>query len=98
MLEPKNDGSDKDEGEITGGKRLIRKLYGKFHHFADIIVADALYCKAPWLKEVLLTQLYFFRNIRGFKEKGFLQIDIIEDLKDEMLIIMNWNNPVFNTA
>lgn len=241
MLEPKSDGSDKDEGEITGGKRLIRKLYGKFHHFADIIVADALYCKAPWLKEVLsigmdavvrvkderlhivkdalglfqsrqankqwvvntgstnkiivsawdddgfemtdmevrfvrfveeiyegnvkkeskevwivttnknicaetlwkiihkrwdiennvfhqlktechldhcylhsptgidaivgfmmiafnLTQLYFFRNIRGFKEKGFLQIDIIEDLKDEMLIIMNWNNPVFNTA
>ena len=45
-----------------------------------------------------LTQLYFFRNIRGFKEKGFLQIDIIEDLKDEMLIIMNWNNPIFNTA
>jgi hypothetical protein len=53
MLEPKNDGSDKDEGEITGGKRLIRKLYEKFHHFADVIVADALYCKAPWLKEVV---------------------------------------------
>lgn len=53
MLEPKRDGSDKDEGETTGGKRLINKLYQRFHHFADIIVADALYCKSTWLKEVL---------------------------------------------
>lgn len=53
MLEPKGDGSDKDEGEITGGKRLIRKLYKEFHHFADIIVADALYCKSTWINEVL---------------------------------------------
>jgi len=45
--------STKDEGEITGGKRLIRKLYEKFHHFADVIVTDALYCKASWIKEVL---------------------------------------------
>jgi hypothetical protein len=44
MLEPKRDGSNKDEGEITGGKRLIKKLYKQYHHFADIIVADALYC------------------------------------------------------
>ncbi|OAT83470.1 transposase [Desulfotomaculum copahuensis] len=53
MLEPKRDASDKDEGEITAGKRLIRKLHKEFHHFADIIVADALYCKSTWIKEVL---------------------------------------------
>ena len=53
MLEPKRDGSNKDDGEITGGKRLIKRLYNEYHHFADIIVADALYCKATWLKEVL---------------------------------------------
>jgi hypothetical protein len=53
MLEPKNDSSNKDEGETTGGKRLIRKLYKQYHHFADIIVADALYCKSTWIKEVL---------------------------------------------
>lgn len=53
MLEPKKDGSDKSEGEITGGKRLIKRLYKEFHHFADIIVADALYCKSTWIKEVL---------------------------------------------
>ncbi|MDI3312604.1 MAG: DDE transposase family protein [Thermoanaerobacterium sp.] len=53
ILEPKKDCSDKDEGEITGGKRLIRKLYKKFHHFADVIVADALYCRASWITEVL---------------------------------------------
>jgi len=53
MLEPKKDGSKKDEGEITGGKRLIKNLYKQYHHFADIIVADALYCKSTWIKEVL---------------------------------------------
>ena len=53
MLEPKKDCDDKDEGELSGSKRLIRKLYKQFHHFADVIVADALYCKATWIKEVL---------------------------------------------
>lgn len=53
MLEPKKDSSDKNEGEITGAKRLIKRLYKEFHHFADIIVADALYCKSTWIKEVL---------------------------------------------
>jgi len=53
MLEPKTDGSNKDEGETTGGKRLINRLYKEFHHFADIIVSDALYCKSTWIKEVL---------------------------------------------
>lgn len=53
MLEPKKDSSNKDEGETTAAKRLINKLYKKFHHFADIIVADALFCKSTWIKEVL---------------------------------------------
>lgn len=53
MLEPKKDSSDKDEGEITGAKRLIKNLYKKYHHFTDIIVADALFCKSTWIKEVL---------------------------------------------
>jgi hypothetical protein len=53
MLKPKNDSSYKDEGETTGTKRLINNLYKKYHHFADIIVADALFCKSTWIKEVL---------------------------------------------
>lgn len=53
MLEPKKDSSDKDEGETTGAKRLINNLYKEYHHFADIIVADALFCKSTWIKEVL---------------------------------------------
>jgi len=28
-------------------------LHKEFHHFAYIIVADALYCKSTWIKEVL---------------------------------------------
>lgn len=53
MLEPKKDSSNKDEGETTGGMRLIKKLYHQYHHFADVIVADALYCKSTWIKQVL---------------------------------------------
>ena len=49
MLEPKNDGSDKDEGEMTGVKRLLKKLNQKHYHFADVIVADALYMNAPFI-------------------------------------------------
>lgn len=53
MLKPKKDGSEKDEGEFTGSRRLIRKLYSEYKHFADIVVADALYLKAPWVQDLL---------------------------------------------
>ena len=52
MLKPKNDGSEKDEGEQTGAKRLLEKLNKAHHHFADVIVADALYMNAPFLNAV----------------------------------------------
>ncbi len=52
MLRPR-DGADKDEGELTGGKRLIRRMRKEFGHFADVIVADALYLNAPFINTVL---------------------------------------------
>lgn len=48
MLKPR-DGSEKDEGELTGAKRLIRHLKKRHGHFADVIVADALYLNAPFI-------------------------------------------------
>ena len=48
MLKPR-DGSEKDEGELTGGKRLIERLRKRHGHFADVIVADALYLNAPFI-------------------------------------------------
>ena len=48
MLKPR-DGSGKDEGELTGGKRLIERLKKRHGHFADVIVADALYLNAPFI-------------------------------------------------
>lgn len=48
MLKPR-DGSEKDEGELTGAKRLIRRLKKRHGHFADVIVADALYLNAPFI-------------------------------------------------
>ena len=64
MLKPK-DGSGKDEGELTGGKRLIERLRKRHGHFADVIVADALYLNAPFiktLKAVSYTHLSSFFN------------------------------------
>ena len=48
MLKPR-DGSGKDEGELTGGKKLIEQLKKRHGHFADVIVADALYLNAPFI-------------------------------------------------
>ena len=43
-----------------------------------------------------LMQLYFFRYIRGFRAKGMLQIDVIENIRDERFTICdNWDNPLF---
>ena len=42
MFNPKLDSASKDEGELTVAKRLLQQLHKKHHHFADVIVYDAL--------------------------------------------------------
>ena len=54
MLKPR-DGAEKDEGELTGGKKLIRRLKERHGHFADVIVADALYLNAPFINKRVRT-------------------------------------------
>lgn len=49
----KRDGEEKDEGELTGAKRLIKRLKERHGHFADVIVADGLYLNAPFINIVL---------------------------------------------
>lgn len=51
MLKPR-DGAEKDEGELTGGKRLVERLRKRHGHFADVIVADALYLNAPFINTI----------------------------------------------
>ena len=53
LLRPREDKSEKKEGELTGGKRLLKSLHQQFHHFADIVVADSLYMNKPWIETVL---------------------------------------------
>lgn len=53
LLRPREDKSDKKEGELTGGKRLLKILHQEYNHFADIVVADALYMNKPWIEMVL---------------------------------------------
>jgi len=69
MLHPR-DGNQKDEGELTGGKRLIERLYETHHHFADVIVADALYLNAPFINVV--KQCHMDVVIRAKDEKRLI--------------------------
>lgn len=39
----RTDSHKKNEGEQTGAYRLIERMYHTFHHFADVLVFDALY-------------------------------------------------------
>ena len=73
MLGPKNDGSDKDEGEMTGVKRLLTNLHQKHYHFADVIVADALYMNAPFLN--LVTGIGMDAVVRAKDER----LNIVQD-------------------
>lgn len=70
MLTPR-DGSEKDEGELTGGKRLIQELYKKHHHFADVIVADALYLNAPFIKTVQSCHMNVVIRLKNEKRQIF---------------------------
>ena len=70
---------------------IRRKMWGRFYSY---------FCVFTYLQfdavAFNLIQLYFFRCIRGFRKKGMLQIDIIEDIRDEILTIKdNWNNSLF---
>ena len=79
MLKPR-DGSGKDEGELTGGKRLIERLKKRHGHFADVIVADALYLNAPF--------------INTLKENGLEGVIRLKDerrLKYGTFRVLRWN-------
>lgn len=47
------DGILKEEGELTGAKRLIDWMHTALGHFADVLVMDALYQCAPIINLVL---------------------------------------------
>lgn len=46
------DGSQKNEGEQTGAYRLMERMYRELHHFADVLVFDALFVSAPLMGRV----------------------------------------------
>lgn len=65
MLKPR-DGAEKDEGELTGGKRLVEQLRKRQGHFADVIVADALYLNAPFINTIKENGLEAVIRLKGF--------------------------------
>ena len=53
------DGTDKQDCEITAGKRLIRKLRKNHPHLPLIIVADSLYSKQPFIETVAKEHMHY---------------------------------------
>lgn len=76
ILSPR-DGAEKDEGELTGGKRLIETLYSQHGHFTDVIVTDGLYLNAPFLKVVLKCHM---EAVIRLKEERRLKFHDVEKL------------------
>jgi len=44
--------TSKYTGELSVAKRLLQQLHKQHHHFADVIVYDALACNATWINAV----------------------------------------------
>ena len=70
MLKPR-DGAEKDEGELTGGKRLVEQLRKRHGHFADVIVADALYLNAPFINTIKENGLEAVIRLKDEKRRIF---------------------------
>lgn len=70
MLRPR-DGAEKDEGELTGGKRLVERLHERHGHFADVMVADALYLNAPFINTVLQCKMDVVIRLKDEKRRIF---------------------------
>jgi hypothetical protein len=76
MLKPKQDSSNKDEGESTAAKRLLKKMNAKYGRFADVIVYDAIVCNAPWINTV---KSYKMDAVVRVKDK---RLNIVKDAKN----------------
>ena len=93
MLKPR-DGAEKDEGELTGGKRLVEQLRKRHGHFADVIVADALYLNAPFINTIKENGLeavirlkdekrLIFQDAGGFFNRGEGEKEIVSTWKKD---------------
>jgi Transposase DDE domain len=99
----KQDGSDKDEGELTGAKRLVDNLHQSLHRFADIIVVDALYANEPFLSKICSLgmdvvvrmkneRLNIMKDARGLFENREPDYTWIEQQGKESVLVEVWHD------
>jgi len=106
MLKPKKDSANKDEGEITAAKRLMENMYKKHHHFADVIVYDAIACNAPWINTVKKygmdsvirvkdTRLNIVKDALGlFKDRGADKVWDVKTKNNKLTRVSAWSTDV----
>ena len=55
------------EGEVAAGIRLIEQLYTPFKHFAGVVVVDAAYAAAPFLRLIEEIGLHFVVRLKDVR-------------------------------
>jgi hypothetical protein len=69
-----------------------------YYHANHCFVHDAVGIEAVFMLMIIafnMTEMFFFKCLRNFRKKKMLRIDIIEDLRDDMLTL---KFDFFNTA
>ncbi|MHB1684240.1 MAG: hypothetical protein ACYCYO_15665 [Bacilli bacterium] len=74
-------GCRKQEGESTAATALLRNLYTRLHHFADVLVMDALYVSRPILEKVSAQVVWEIMHARwDLENSGFHQLKTYQHL------------------
>ena len=84
----------------------MHNLYQKHHHFADIIVYDAIACNAPWINTVKSYEMDAVVRVKDdrlnitkdalglFKKRAADRVWEIQKKKDKLLRVLAWNDNV----
>jgi hypothetical protein len=87
---------EKGEGEMAAAIRLLKSLYQRHFRYADILVFDALFAKAPVIKEVLAQNK--IAVIRVKQENYHIVRDadaLFENRKPDLEDILNLNSDFY---
>ena len=87
---------EKGEGEITAAIRLLRSLYQRHFRYADILVFDALFAKAPVIKEVLAQNKIAVIRVKQENYHIIKDADaLFENRKPDLEGILNLNSDFY---
>ena len=92
------------EGEVTAAKRLLARVAHSYGRFFDVVLADALYCEAPFLNDCLSYGKQVITVLKGDKRallqdaKGVFSLLKPKIWKGPGQLIQAWDAEEFTSA